>query len=48
MLRQPCTVAVSGWEPLRVRARTGWYPTVPNYDGSWTEWANLVKATIAK
>jgi thiosulfate/3-mercaptopyruvate sulfurtransferase len=24
------------------------YPTVRNYDGSWTEWGNLVRAPIAK
>jgi thiosulfate/3-mercaptopyruvate sulfurtransferase len=24
------------------------YPTVRNYDGSWTEWGNLVKAPIEK
>ncbi|MEW5855240.1 MAG: sulfurtransferase [Myxococcota bacterium] len=24
------------------------YPDVRNYDGSWTEWGNLVRATIAK
>jgi len=24
------------------------YPTVRNYDGSWTEWGNLVRVPIAK
>jgi thiosulfate/3-mercaptopyruvate sulfurtransferase len=24
------------------------YPRVRNYDGSWTEWGNLVKAPIEK
>lgn len=24
------------------------YPTVPNHDGSWTEWGNLVNAPIEK
>ena len=24
------------------------YPTVRNYDGSWTEWGNLVRAPIEK
>jgi thiosulfate/3-mercaptopyruvate sulfurtransferase len=24
------------------------YPNVRNYDGSWTEWGNLVKAPIEK
>ena len=24
------------------------YPKVRNYDGSWTEWGNLVRAPIAK
>ena len=24
------------------------YPDVKNYDGSWTEWGNLVRAPIAK
>ena len=24
------------------------YPNVKNYDGSWTEWGNLVRAPIAK
>jgi thiosulfate/3-mercaptopyruvate sulfurtransferase len=24
------------------------YPQVRNYDGSWTEWGNLVKAPVVK
>jgi len=24
------------------------YPQVRNYDGSWTEWGNLVRAPIAR
>ena len=24
------------------------FPTVRNYDGSWTEWGNLVRAPIEK
>ena len=24
------------------------YPNVRNYDGSWTEWGNLVRAPIEK
>ncbi|MGO9244212.1 MAG: sulfurtransferase, partial [Verrucomicrobiia bacterium] len=24
------------------------YPSVKNYDGSWTEWGNLVNAPIIK
>jgi thiosulfate/3-mercaptopyruvate sulfurtransferase len=24
------------------------YPHVKNYDGSWTEWGNLVRVPIAK
>ena len=31
-----------------VQARAPGLPKVRNYDGSWTEWGNLVDAPIAK